>query len=34
MQLRYMGFDQHDNTRAYKFDGIEDGHLSTFSTAT
>ncbi len=21
MDLRYMGFDQHDNTRAYKFDG-------------
>ena len=27
MQLRYMGFDQHDNTRAYKFDGFENGHL-------
>ena len=27
MQLRYMGFDQHDNTRAYKFDGVEAGHL-------
>jgi hypothetical protein len=21
-----MGFDQHDNTRAYKFDGVEGGH--------
>ena len=27
MELRYMGFDQHDNTRAYKFDGVENGHL-------
>ncbi len=26
MDLRYMGFDQHDNTRAYKFDGVEGGH--------
>ena len=26
MDLRYMGFDQHDNTRAYKFDGVEAGH--------
>jgi len=26
VKLRYMGFDQHDNTRAYKFDGIENGH--------
>jgi hypothetical protein len=26
MELRYRGFDQHDNTRAYKFDGVEDGH--------
>jgi hypothetical protein len=25
MGLRYMGFDQHDNIRAYKFDGIEKG---------
>ncbi len=25
MELRYMGFDQHDNTRAYKFDGVEKG---------
>jgi hypothetical protein len=23
-----MGFDQHDNTRAYKFDGVENGHLT------
>src|SRR5690242_11479805 len=21
-----MGFDQHDNTRAYRFDGVESGH--------
>ena len=27
MKLRYMGFDQHDNTRAYKFDGFENGHM-------
>ena len=26
MDLRYMGFDQHDNTRVYKFDGVEGGH--------
>ena len=26
MDLRYMGFDQHDNTRVYKFDGVESGH--------
>ena len=25
MDLRYMGFDQHDNIRAYKFDGVEEG---------
>ena len=25
MELRYMGFDQHDNTRAYKFDSVEKG---------
>ena len=25
MELRYMGFNQHDNTRAYKFDGVENG---------
>ena len=25
MELRYMGFDQHDNTRSYKFDGLEKG---------
>ena len=25
MELRYVGFDQHDNTRAYKFDGVEKG---------
>ena len=23
MELRYMGFEQHDNTRVYKFDGVE-----------
>ncbi len=27
MDLRYMGFDQHDNTRVYKFDGVENGQL-------
>jgi hypothetical protein len=27
VELRYMGFDQHDNTRAYKFDGVENGQL-------
>jgi hypothetical protein len=26
--LRYIGFDQHDNTRAYKFDGVEKGQLN------
>ncbi len=26
MDLRYMGFDQHDNTRAYNFDSVEGGH--------
>ena len=25
MELRYVGFDQHDNIRAYKFDGVEKG---------
>ena len=25
MELRYMGFDQHVNTRTYKFDGVEKG---------
>jgi hypothetical protein len=25
MELRYMGFDQHDNIRAYKFDSVEKG---------
>ena len=25
MELRYMGFDQQDNIRAYKFDGVEKG---------
>jgi hypothetical protein len=25
MELRYMGFDQHDTTRVYKFDGLENG---------
>jgi hypothetical protein len=25
MELRYVGFDQHDNTRAYKFDSVEEG---------
>ena len=28
MELRYLGFDQHDNTRAYKFDGVEKGQLT------
>ena len=27
MKLRYMGFDQHDNIRAYKFDDVENGRL-------
>ena len=27
MELRYMGFEQHDNTRVYKFDGVEKGQL-------
>jgi hypothetical protein len=27
VKLRYMGFDQHDNTRGYKFDGVENGQL-------
>ena len=25
MEVRYKGFDQHDNTRTYKFDGVEKG---------
>ena len=25
MELRYMGFDQHGNMRAYKFDSVEKG---------
>lgn len=25
MELRYAGFDQHDNTRAYRFDRMEKG---------
>jgi hypothetical protein len=25
MELRYLGFDQRDNTRAYKFDDVEKG---------
>jgi hypothetical protein len=25
MELRYVGFDQHDNTRAYKFDSVSEG---------
>jgi hypothetical protein len=25
VELRYVGFDQHDNTRAYKFDSVEKG---------
>lgn len=25
MELRYVGFDQHDNIRAYQFDGVEKG---------
>jgi hypothetical protein len=25
MEYRYMGFDQRDNTRAYKFDGLAKG---------
>lgn len=27
MELRYIGFDQHDNARAYKFDGVENGQV-------
>jgi hypothetical protein len=25
MEFRYMGFDQQDSTRAYRFDGVEKG---------
>jgi hypothetical protein len=25
MEFRYMGFDQRDNARAYRFDGVEKG---------
>jgi hypothetical protein len=27
LELRYVGFDQHDNIRAYKFDGVEKEQL-------
>jgi hypothetical protein len=28
MDLRYMGFDQNQNMRAYKFDGVANGHAT------
>jgi hypothetical protein len=29
MDLRYMGFDQHRNTRAYRFNGVSRGEPTT-----
>src|ERR1019366_9928429 len=34
MELRYLGFDQKQNTRTYKFDGVANGHPTVHFAVT